>query len=61
MDFKEVVKNRYSCKKYSDQQVEQEKLDALLAAGRLAPTAKTCRSSTYMWCRARKDWRRSMA
>ena len=40
MDFKEVVKNRYSCKKYSDRQVEAEKLDAVLAAGRLAPTAK---------------------
>ena len=40
MDFKEVVKNRYSCKKYSDRQVEAEKLDAILAAGRLAPTAK---------------------
>ena len=40
MDFKEVVKNRYSCKKYSDRQVKAEKLDAVLAAGRLAPTAK---------------------
>ncbi len=40
MEFKEVIKNRYSCKKYSDRQVEQEKLDAILEAGRLAPTAK---------------------
>ena len=40
MDFKEVVKNRYSCKKYSDRQVEEEKLTAILEAGRLAPTAK---------------------
>ena len=40
MEFKEVVKNRYSCKKYSDQKVEAEKLEAVLAAGRLAPTAK---------------------
>ncbi len=40
MDFKEVVKKRYSCKKYSDKQVEKEKLDAILEAGRLAPTAK---------------------
>ena len=40
MDFKEVVKNRYSCKKYSDRQVEAEKLGGILAAGRLAPTAK---------------------
>lgn len=40
MEFKEVVKNRYSCKKYSDRQVESEKLTAILEAGRLAPTAK---------------------
>ena len=40
MAFKEVVKNRYSCKKYCDRQVEVEKLEAVLNAGRLAPTAK---------------------
>ena len=40
MEFKEVVKNRYSCKKYSGKQVEGEKLTAILEAGRLAPTAK---------------------
>ncbi len=40
MEFKEVVKNRYSCKKYSDRQVEGEKLTEILNAGRLAPTAK---------------------
>ena len=40
MEFKEVVKNRYSCKKYSDRQVEAEKLAAILEAGRVAPTAK---------------------
>ena len=40
MEFKEVVRNRYSCKKYSGRQVEAEKLEAILNAGRLAPTAK---------------------
>ena len=40
MEFKEVIQNRYSCKKYSDRQVEPEKLAAILNAGRLAPTAK---------------------
>ena len=40
MEFKDVIKNRYSCKKYSGRQVENEKLAAILAAGRLAPTAK---------------------
>ena len=40
MEFKEVIKNRYSCKKYGTKQVEYEKLEAILNAGRLAPTAK---------------------
>ena len=40
MEFKEVIKNRYSCKKYGTKQVENEKLEAILNAGRLAPTAK---------------------
>ena len=40
MEFREVVKARYSCKKYSTRQVEPEKLAAILEAGRLAPTAK---------------------
>lgn len=40
MEFKEVIKRRYSCKKFSDKAVESEKLAAILEAGRLAPTAK---------------------
>ncbi len=40
MEFKEVIKARYSCKKYSSRQVEADKLEAILNAGRLAPTAK---------------------
>ena len=41
MDFSEVIKNRYSCKKFSDKQVEKEKLDMILEAGRVAPTANS--------------------
>lgn len=40
MEYKKVVKDRYSCKKYSSRVVEAEKLNAILEAGRLAPTAK---------------------
>ena len=40
MEFTEVIKNRYSCKKYSDRVPEEAKLNAVLEAGRLAPTAK---------------------
>jgi len=40
MDFFEVVKNRYSCKKFDGRPVEPAQLQRLLEAGRLAPTAK---------------------
>ena len=40
MDFSEVIKNRYSCKNFSDEKVSKEKLNAILEAGRAAPTAK---------------------
>ena len=40
MNFSDVIKERYSCKKISERQVEEEKLQKILQAGRLAPTAK---------------------
>lgn len=40
MEFNEVIKNRFSCKKFDGRQVDKEQLDAILEAGRLAPTAK---------------------
>lgn len=41
MEFKEVISKRYSCKKYdSARQISDIQLNAILEAGRLAPTAK---------------------
>ena len=40
MEFFDVVKNRYSCKKFDGRQVDAAQLKAILEAGRLAPTAK---------------------
>ena len=40
MEFREVVEKRYSCKKYSSRKVDKKILEAILEAGRLAPTAK---------------------
>ena len=40
MEFSDVIKNRYSCKKFSGEQIGKDKLDAILEAGRVAPTAK---------------------
>ena len=40
MTFSELVKARYSVRKFSDKPIEPEKLNAVLEAARLAPTAK---------------------
>ncbi|MBQ4080146.1 MAG: nitroreductase family protein [Thermoguttaceae bacterium] len=40
MEFKSVIKERYSCKKYDGRKPNRAALDAILEAGRLAPTAK---------------------
>lgn len=39
MNFLELAKKRYSVRSYSEQPVEKEKLDIILEAGRVAPTA----------------------
>ena len=40
MEFTQVVQNRYSCKKFDGRPVEKTQLEAILEAGRRAPTAK---------------------
>ena len=39
MDFLQLMEQRYSVRSYSGKPIEQEKLDKILQAGRLAPTA----------------------
>ena len=39
MDFSELCRRRFSARSYNNKSVEREKLDAVLEAGRLAPTA----------------------
>lgn len=39
MDFIDLAKQRHSVRKYKDQKVEQEKLDLILEAAHIAPTA----------------------
>ena len=40
MNFLELAKSRYSCRMMTDKPVEQEKLDKIIEAGLIAPTAK---------------------
>lgn len=39
MQFEDIIKNRYSVRSYKEDMVEKEKLDRILEAGRIAPTA----------------------
>ena len=45
MDFLKIAENRQSCRSYCDTAVEKEKLDAILRAGQLAPSA--CNGQPY--------------
>ncbi|MBQ6157882.1 MAG: nitroreductase family protein [Thermoguttaceae bacterium] len=40
MEFIELAKKRYSVRKYANKPIEREKLDLVLEAARVAPTAK---------------------
>lgn len=40
MDFETVIRKRESTRRFSDKKLEREKLEKILEAGRLAPTAK---------------------
>lgn len=39
MDFLELAKSRYSVRRYSDKKVEREKIDKIIEAARISPTA----------------------
>ena len=39
MSFKELIQERYSVRNFADREIEEEKLQKILDAGRLAPTA----------------------
>ncbi|MBP5684611.1 MAG: nitroreductase family protein [Bacilli bacterium] len=40
MEFEDIIRRRTATRKFSDKKIEQEKIDKILEAGRLAPTAK---------------------
>ena len=40
MGFFELAKERFSVRKFTDKPIEKEKMDQILEAGRIAPTAK---------------------
>lgn len=42
MNFLELAKDRYSVRSFTDRKIEQQKLDAILEAARIAPTGANC-------------------
>lgn len=60
MDFLEIARNRQSCRSYDEAKpVEQEKLDAVLEAVRLAPSA--CNGQPYLITVCRGETAREVA
>ena len=53
IDFSEMIRQRYSVRKYDSRPVEDDKLRTVLEAARVAPTAKDTQPLGYMWSRAR--------
>jgi len=54
MNFMEIAEVRQSCRSYDEtRQVEQEKLDAVLRAGQLAPSACNGQPYHFTVCRAK--------
>ena len=54
MNFMEIAENRQSCRSYDvTREVEQEKLDAMLRAAQLAPSA--CNGQPYHFTVCRGD------
>lgn len=48
MDVFEAIKTRYSARRYEKREVEQEKLDRVFDAARLAPSAKNLQEWRYV-------------
>ena len=48
MEFNDVLNRRYSCRAFANEAVEQEKVDRILEAGRIAPTAVN-KQPVHIW------------
>jgi len=60
MSVIEAIGKRYSCRAYEDRPVEQEKLDAVFEAARLAPSAKNLQDWRFVLV-TEKGTRRALA
>ena len=54
MEFNTVLQRRYSCRAFSANPVEQEKVERILEAGRIAPTAVN-KQPVHVWAVSNPD------
>ena len=52
MEFNDVLNRRYSCRAFAAGGVEQEKVDRILEAGRMVPTAVN-KQPVHIWAVSR--------
>jgi len=57
----EAIRRRYSCRAYQDKSIEQDKLDCILEAARLAPSAKNTQDWRFVVVMDRDTKRRVAA
>lgn len=48
MDFLEVIEKRHSVRRFTDEPVERELLDAIIGIAQTAPSSKNCHSTAFM-------------
>lgn len=54
MDFQDILNRRYSCRAFAGREVEGEKVERILEAGRIAPTAVN-KQPVHIWAVSNRD------
>lgn len=54
MEVLEVIRKRYSCRAYQDKKIEKKKLDIIMEAARLAPSARNIQDWRFVVATQRK-------
>ena len=54
MDYFEVLEKRYSCRSFTDKEVEQEKIDIILKSAILSPTAVNFQPERIYVCKSKE-------
>ena len=50
MEFQQLIEDRYSVRKFTDEPVTREEIEAILEAGRIAPTARNSQPQRICVC-----------